>query len=276
MDGTEGVIARTYPPEWTEEQCLAYDLGHDVGYSTGRASCDGNAGYDAGYRDGRASRDEEVARAEDNADRYYRAAFGEERRIDVPKVTRAELEERRQQQSIPPQITREEALASWGLDPEPPPTEAPPAPPAAGMPAPSITPRTNRTSRRRAMTTRTITGRLAADPVPVQVGRVQIVKFRVMENTGEYRNGTWTEHATPTTHHVEAKFELGANVLSSLHTGDSVLLVGYEVTRTWEANGKPRFGRVIELDAIGPNLADSTAVVTPQRRTRATATATAE
>jgi len=119
------------------------------------------------------------------------------------------------------------------------------------------------------MTTRTITGRVAADPEAVQAGRVQIVKFRVLENTGEYRNGAWVEHSTPTTHHVEAKFELGANALASLHTGDSVLVVGYEVTRTWEANGKPRFGRVIEAEAIGPNLAHSTAVITPQRRPRA-------
>jgi single-stranded DNA-binding protein len=118
------------------------------------------------------------------------------------------------------------------------------------------------------MTTRTITGRVAADPEAVQVGRVQIVKFRVLENTGEYRNGTWVEHPTPTTHHIEAKFELGANALASLHTGDSVLVVGYEVTRTWEKEGKARYGRVIEADAIGPNLAHSTAVITPQRRAK--------
>jgi hypothetical protein len=34
------------------------------------------------------------------------------------------------------------------------------------------------------MTTRTITGNLAADPEAVQAGRVQIVKFRVLKNTG--------------------------------------------------------------------------------------------
>ncbi|PPF68533.1 hypothetical protein C5E16_06595 [Clavibacter michiganensis] len=57
-------------------------------------------------------------------------------------------------------------------------------------------------------------------------------------------------------------------MLASLHTGDSVLVVGYEVTRTWEKEGKPRYGRVIEADAIGPNLAHSTTVITPQRRPR--------
>ncbi|PPF91309.1 hypothetical protein C5C03_00345 [Clavibacter michiganensis] len=100
---------------------------------------------------------------------------------------------------------------------------------------------------------------------------MQIVKFRVLENTGEYRNGAWVEHATPTTHHVEAEFELGAHVLASLHTGDSVLVVGYEVTRTWESEGKPRYGTVIQAVAIGPNLAHCTAIVTPQRRAAAPA-----
>ncbi|RII95468.1 single-stranded DNA-binding protein [Clavibacter michiganensis] len=254
MDEEPQQSAHAHPPEWTPEQLLAYDVGREIGYI-----------------DGRASRQADVDELADLADRYYRAAYGDERRLQIGGVTRAELEARRQQQPTPPQITREEALASWGLDPEPPPpAEAQPAPPAAGEPAPTHTPRTNRTSRRRAMTTRTITGRVAADPEAVQAGRVQIVKFRVLENTGEYRNGTWTEHPTPTTHHVEAKFELGANVLASLHTGDSVLVVGYEVTRTWEKEGKPRYGRVIEADAIGPNLAHSTTVITPQRRPRAT------
>jgi single-stranded DNA-binding protein len=237
MAGESQQTAQAHPPEWSPEQRIAYDLGRDVGYVEGRAS-----------------RQADVDELNDLADRYYRAAYGDERRLQVGGISRAELEARRQQQPTPPEITREAALASWGLD----------------GPAPSTTPRTNRTSRRRAMTTRTITGRVAADPEAVQAGRVQIVKFRVLENTGEYRNGAWVEHPTPTTHHVEAKFELGANALASLHTGDSVLVVGYEVTRTWETNGKPRFGRVIEADAIGPNLAHSTAVITPQRRSRAT------
>ncbi|MBF4622628.1 single-stranded DNA-binding protein [Clavibacter sp. VKM Ac-2542] len=225
--------------------------------------------WHAGFVSGQAHRQAEVDELNDLADRYYRAAYGDERRLQIGGISRAELEARRQQQPTPPEITREEASASWGLDPAPPPVEDNPV---ADAPAPASTPRTNRTSRRRAMTTRTITGRVAADPEAVQAGRVHIVKFRVLENTGEYRNGAWVEHPTPTTHHVEAKFELGANVLASLHTGDSVLVVGYEVTRTWETNGKPRFGRVIEADAIGPNLAHSTTVITPQRRPRVTPT----
>jgi single-stranded DNA-binding protein len=253
VDGEPQQTAHAHPPEWSPEQRVAYDLGRDVGYVEGRAS-----------------RQADVDELADLADRYYRAAYGDERRLQVGGISRAELEARRQQQPAPPQITREEALASWGLDPEPPPAEAPPAFAAAGDPSPTPTTRTNRTSRRRAMTTRTITGNLAADPEAIQAGRVQIVKFRVLENTGEYRNGTWIEHKTPTTHHVEAKFELGAHVLASLHAGDSVLVVGYEVTRTWESEGRPRYGRVIEADAVGPNLAHSTAVVTPQRRPRAT------
>jgi single-stranded DNA-binding protein len=252
MAGESQQTAQAHPPEWSPEQRIAYDLGRDVGYVEGRAS-----------------RQADVDELNDLADRYYRAAYGDERRLQVGGISRAELEARRQQQPTPPEITREAALASWGLDPEPPPVETASA---VDEPTPSTTPRTNRTSRRRAMTTRTITGRVAADPEAVQAGRVQIVKFRVLENTGEYRNGAWVEHPTPTTHHVEAKFELGANALASLHTGDSVLVVGYEVTRTWEKEGKPRYGRVIEADAIGPNLAHSTAVITPQRRPRATPT----
>ncbi|PPH34163.1 hypothetical protein [Rathayibacter rathayi] len=67
------------------------------------------------------------------------------------------------------------------------------------------------------MSTRTITGSLAADPEAVRAGRVQIVKLRVIENTGEYRAGEWTPHEAPTTHVVEAKFELGEHMLASLH-----------------------------------------------------------
>lgn len=39
------------------------------------------------------------------------------------------------------------------------------------------------------MSTRTITGNLAADIETVQAGSITITKFRVIENTGEYRAG---------------------------------------------------------------------------------------
>nr|WP_154921740.1 hypothetical protein [Microbacterium testaceum] len=54
-------------------------------------SDDYRAGYLAGYTD----RQGEVDRLENDADRFYRAAYGEERRIPGHYVTRAELEQRR-------------------------------------------------------------------------------------------------------------------------------------------------------------------------------------
>jgi single-stranded DNA-binding protein len=116
------------------------------------------------------------------------------------------------------------------------------------------------------MSTRTITGNLAIDPETVQAGRVQIVKLRVIENTGEYRGGEWTPHEAPTTHFVEAKFELGEHVLASLHKGDAVIVVGYERTVSWGEGDDRRTGRVLEADAIGPNLTRATAVVTTVTR----------
>jgi hypothetical protein len=51
------------------------------------------------------------------------------------------------------------------------------------------------------MSTRTITGRLAADPAVQKAGRMDITKFTVMENTGRYRAGEWVpdDAATRTT-----------------------------------------------------------------------------
>ncbi|PPF91308.1 hypothetical protein C5C03_00340 [Clavibacter michiganensis] len=132
-----------HPPEWSPEQCLAHDLGHDVGYVEGCAS-----------------RQADVDRLEDLADRYYRAAYGDERRLQVGGTSLAELQARRQQQPAPREITREDTLAlGGGLAPGPPPAADVPA-----SPEPTIMPRTNRVSRRRAMIILTITGRVTADP----------------------------------------------------------------------------------------------------------------
>ncbi|PPH80303.1 hypothetical protein C5C82_16925, partial [Rathayibacter sp. AY1D5] len=201
----------------------------------------------------------EVDWLENEADRLYRLAYGDERRVPALTVTRAELEQRRALSEPPVEVTRRDALASWGI--ETPATDTPAAAAAAENPSTSTGP-TNRTSRRRQMSTRTITGNLAADPEAVQAGRVQIVKLRVIENTGEYRAGEWTPHDAPTTHYVEAKFELGEHVLASLHKGDGVIVVGYERTVAWGEGENRRTGRVLEADAIGPNLTRATAVVT--------------
>ncbi|PPH07141.1 hypothetical protein C5C71_15185 [Rathayibacter sp. AY1C1] len=234
--------------------------------------------FRAGYLAGFADRQAEVDRLENDADRLYRAAYGDERRIPGQHVTRAELEQRRALSEPPVEITRREALASWGIElPAEDPTRTPAAEPATESPSTATGP-TNRTSRRRQMSTRTITGNLATDPEAVQAGRVQIVKLRVIENTGEYRGGEWTPHEAPTTHFVEAKFELGEHVLASLHKGDAVIVVGYERTVAWGEGENRRTGRVLEADAIGPNLTRATAVVTTaaQRAPRRSAAPAAE
>src|SRR3954447_24231972 len=75
---------------------------------------------------------------------------------------------------------------------------------------------TARLRRRNTMSTRTITGNLAADPEVVKAGPVSITKLRVIENTGEYRGGKFVAHYPPTSHFVEARFELGENAAASL------------------------------------------------------------
>jgi single-stranded DNA-binding protein len=103
------------------------------------------------------------------------------------------------------------------------------------------------------MSTRTITGRLAADPVVQKAGRMDITKFTVMENTGRYRAGEWVADDAATPHHVEAKFELGT-AAAGLHKGDLVIVVGYERTNTWTKDGAVQYKRVIEADQIGTSI----------------------
>ncbi|RFA17722.1 single-stranded DNA-binding protein, partial [Subtercola boreus] len=208
--------------------------------------------YRAGFLAGHASRQGEIDALDDVADRLYRKAFGDERRIPGDLTTKAELEQRRQLVEPPTEVTRAAALVSWGLTDETA-SEQPPADTAApGETPPAVvvkTNRTNRTSRRRLMSTRTIVGNLAADPQAVQAGRVQIVKLRVVQDTGEYRQGGWVAHDDATTHFVEAKFQLGENILATLHKGDAVIVVGYEHTVSWGEGENKRYGRVIDADA---------------------------
>lgn len=116
------------------------------------------------------------------------------------------------------------------------------------------------------MSTRTITGNLAADPEVVQAGNVSITKFRVIENTGEYRGGKFVAHDNPTTHFVEARFELGDNAAATLQKGTAVIVVGKEHTNSWEKDGATQYGRVIAADSIGVDLSRATAVVTKNAR----------
>ncbi|MBX3196277.1 MAG: single-stranded DNA-binding protein [Microbacteriaceae bacterium] len=112
------------------------------------------------------------------------------------------------------------------------------------------------------MSTRTITGNLAADPESQPVGKTTIVKFRVIENTGEYRGGEFTPHADPTTHFCSARFEVGENVAASLKKGDAVIVSGREHTESWGDEGAKQYGRVIDVDAVGALLNRATVVIT--------------
>ncbi|WP_035880110.1 single-stranded DNA-binding protein [Cryobacterium sp. MLB-32] len=117
------------------------------------------------------------------------------------------------------------------------------------------------------MTTRTVTGNLAADPEVVTAGTIQITKLRVIENTGEYRSGKWLAHDAATTHFVQAKFELGQNVAVTLHKGDAVIVVGREHTESWGDDDARQYGRVIDADNIGPDL--NRAIARVQRNVKA-------
>jgi single-strand DNA-binding protein len=116
------------------------------------------------------------------------------------------------------------------------------------------------------MSVRTITGNLAVDPEVVQAGSIQITKLRVIENTGEYRQGKYQAHEDPTTHFVEARFEVGANSAASLHKGDAVIVVGREHTTSWGDEGAKQYGRVIEADSVGADLARATVTITRNPR----------
>lgn len=111
------------------------------------------------------------------------------------------------------------------------------------------------------MATRTITGNLAADPEVVQAGSIKITKFRVIENTGEFRKGEYLEHDTPTVHFVEAKFELDENAAATLRKGDAVIVVGREHTNSWGPDDAKQYGRVIDAENIGASLARAVAQV---------------
>jgi single-strand DNA-binding protein len=127
------------------------------------------------------------------------------------------------------------------------------------------------TGRNHIMSTRTITGNLAADPEVVPAGSITITKLRVIENTGEYRKGEWQEHDHPTTHFVQARFELGDNAAATLHKGDAVIIVGREHTESWGSEDARQYGRVIDADHIGADL--NRAVATIRRLVKADTTA---
>jgi len=161
----------------SSEQELAFDLGREIGIIEGRAAM------------------------EDLADRYYRAAYGDERRPQNRAiVTREELEERRRAawEAAQP-ITVDDALRSWGIDPAsrhvtpsaPAPTSAASAPSAAPSTAPSGTTPTNRS---RTMSHISRTGNLAGKPVLRQGPKGPYTYAAVIVNDRfQDENGTWVQ-----------------------------------------------------------------------------------
>lgn len=109
---------------------------------------------------------------------------------------------------------------------------------------------------------RYLVGNLAEEPETRQAGRVQIVTLTVLENTAQYHGNERIEGHKPLRHIVEAKFELGSNVLASLHKGLPVIVVGQERDASFEGKEGTVFRRVIDATSVGPDLARSTAVVT--------------
>lgn len=102
------------------------------------------------------------------------------------------------------------------------------------------------------MAERTIWGHLAADPTTQAAGKASVTKFRVIENTGGSRDGKWVEHETPTTHYVEAWFDLGESAAAQLHQGDGIIVVGKERAEKWDAaDGGTQYGRILRADRFG-------------------------
>jgi single-strand DNA-binding protein len=116
------------------------------------------------------------------------------------------------------------------------------------------------------MSVRFITGNLASDPESQAAGKTTIVKFTVLENTAEYRGGERVEGLKPLAHAVEAKFELGAGAVASLHKGDAVIVVGHERDASFEGADGIVYRRIIDATHIGPDLGHATAVVTRNPR----------
>lgn len=112
------------------------------------------------------------------------------------------------------------------------------------------------------MSTRIIIGNLAADPEAATAGKATLAKFTVIENTGEYRKGEFVADDTPTSHHVEAWFDLGVNVLASLVKGTRVVVVGAEHTESYNKDGQTVFRRILKAASVAPDLAYARATVT--------------
>jgi len=157
----------------SSEQELAFDLGREIGIIEGRAAM------------------------EDLADRYYRAAYGDERRPQNRAiVTREELEERRRAawEAAQP-ITVDDALRSWGIDPASRHvTPSAPAPTSAASETPTAPSGTTPTNRSRTMSHINRTGNLAGTPDLRQGPKGPYTYAAVIVNDRfQDENGTWVQ-----------------------------------------------------------------------------------
>ena len=113
------------------------------------------------------------------------------------------------------------------------------------------------------MSHRYITGNLASDPTARQAGQVQIVSFTVLENTAHYQGNTRIPGRAPINHFIEAKFELGENVLASFHKGDAVVVIGHERDNSFDGeDGALKYRRVIDAAHVGADVAHATVTIT--------------
>ncbi|AWB88121.1 single-stranded DNA-binding protein [Mycetocola zhujimingii] len=116
------------------------------------------------------------------------------------------------------------------------------------------------------MSVRTVTGRLASVPIVQAAGQVEITRLTVIEQTRQYRQSAWVTDENPTTHHVEAKFELGA-AAAQLKPGQAIIVVGNERTTSWRKDGEGRqYRRVIAADHIAVDLGGSKAAAPAAER----------
>lgn len=65
---------------------------------------------------------------------------------------------------------------------------------------------------------------------------------------------------------MEARFELGDNAAASLHRGDAVIITGREHTASWGSDADQQYGRVLDAETIGADLARATVTITRSAR----------
>lgn len=107
----------------------------------------------------------------------------------------------------------------------------------------------------------TIVGNVGSDPQRIVTATgLTITKFRVGCTHRAFDNATqqWVDKHT-NWYHVSTFRQLAENAHASIKLGDSVIVTGRVIQRSWEANG--RNGTVVDLDAdtVGHDLRWGTA-----------------